>query len=290
MSLFYGKTFQNLYTQKRYFNQTFLLPPQQYIEFLKGVYKKFYSMKGPKTLVEFKRLALEEAKKVCTSMKLKSKNRNSFKEDDEEGKRKLLSKEDVLNILEALYRVIDNPMTTLNQNCRNERRKKYKIEEEYLKIIQDYEYKKAKFIHFCIQEICKRNGIKYSLLKASIFYFISQNDEEVVSKVNSFTKIGKLFALAPKRLDVEEIVEVLETYYENLNYMVTNATPGRNDYSKYALTLLNDLIYENFGKEEEQIFKYIEENNLQETNTQVNKLLERIQNIIKENILILFDI
>lgn len=285
MSQFYGKNFQNFYMQKNYYGHIFLMPPEHYVDFLKKVYSKFKNLNGPKTLFELKRLALEEAKKASTNLNIKKERKNS---DNKNGSN-LLSKEDVVKILRAIYDIIDPLLVKINQNFKNERRKNYEDNEKYLEIIKSFEKQKVNLITFTIKSVCKRLGIRYSLLQESVFKYISINDEDVISKVNSFTKIGKVFALAPKKLSIDEILDILKIYYENLNYMIINSDSGKNEYSKFALTLINDLIYENYGLEEEQIFAFIEERNLTD-HKEISNTLGMIQNMIRNNLTIIFEL
>ena len=282
MSQFYGRNFQNFYLQKNYYGHIFLMPPEHYVEFLKKVYNKFTHMKGPKTLHEFKRLALEEAKKTTST--ITSKNIKKTKDVPD-----CLQKEDVIKILKAVYVIIDPLIVKINQNFKNERRKNYEDNDKYLDIIRTFEKQKVNLITFTLKSVCKVMKVKYSSLQESVFKYIQKEEEEIINIVNSFTKIGKVFALAPKKLTTDEIIEILKIYYENLNYMIINSEQGKNEYAKYALVLINDLIYENYGLEEEQIFAFIDDRNLTE-NTQVNNTLSSIQNMVKSNIGILFNL
>jgi len=225
---------------------------------------------------------LEEAKKTSSTVKLK----NSKKSHDEPN---ILMKENVIKILNAVYDIIDPLIVKINQNFKNERRKFYEENNKYLEIIKTFEKQKTNLITFTLKSVCKAMKVKYSTLQESVFNYIQKQDEEVIMKINSFQKIGKVFALAPKKLAIQDVLDILKLYYENLNYMIYNSDHGRNEYVKYALVLINDLIYENYGLEEEQIFAFIEERNLIE-NSEINGKLTMIQNMIKCNIGILFDI
>jgi hypothetical protein len=281
MSQFYGRNFHNFYMQKNYYGHIFLMPPEHYVEFLKKVYSKFKNNNGPKTLFELKRLALEEAKKASTNLNIKKESKSSGEH--------ILSKEDVIKILKAIYEIIDPLLVKMNQNFKNERRKNYEDNDKYLEIIKSFEKQKVNLITFTIKSVCKRLGLRYSVLQESVFKYIQNNEEDVISKVNSFTKIGKVFALAPKKLSTEDIIDILKIYYENLNFMILNSDSGKNEYSKFSLTLINDLIYENYGLEEEQIFAFIEERNLTE-NKDISITLGLIQNAIRSNLSILFEL
>ena len=278
MSQFFSRNLQNMYTHKKYYGHTFLMPPDYCIEALRKAYHRFRNAKGPKTLSEFKRLALEEAKKKTTS-------KVDFKKEE----RKVLQREDVLKILEAVYEIVNPLLVKVNQNFKNERRKHYEDNDKYLEIIKTFENQKMNLINFTLKSICKAMRVSYLNLQESTFQYVEKNDYEVIDKINSFSKMGKVFALAPKKLSIEEILEILKIYYDNLNYMVLNSNSKKNEYTKYALVLLNDLIYENFGLEEEQIYAVIEEKKLCD-NSEITHILNLIEECIKSNIGLLYDL
>jgi hypothetical protein len=274
------RNMQNLSFQKKYYGarHTFLLPPDYSIEALKKAYYRFRQMNGPKTLTEFKRLALEEAKKKAT-----------YKMDYQKKERVTMKSEDVLKILCAVYDIINPLIVKVNQNFKNERRKHYENNEKYLEIIKTFENQKINLINFTLKSVCKALKVSYLNLQESTFFYVEQNHQEICQKINAFSKIGKVFAIAPKKLSVEEILEILKTYYENLNYMVQNSNNGTNEYTKYALVLLNDLIFENYGLEEEQIYVYISDKNLTE-NKEIQNILDLIESSIRNNFGFLYDL
>jgi hypothetical protein len=278
MSQFFSRNMQNLYTNKKYYGHTFLLPPDYSIEALKKAYYRFRQLNGPKTLNEFKRLALEEAKKKAT-----------YKMNYQKKEREIMKPDDVLKIISAVYDIISPLIVKVNQNFKNERRKNYQDNEKYLEIIKTFENQKINLINFTLKSICKATKVSYINLQESTFYYVEQNHQEICDKINSFSKIGKVFAIAPKKVTVEEIIEILKTYCDNLNYMVQNSNNGTNEYTKYALILLNDLIFENYGIEEEQIYVYISDKNLTE-NPEIKNILKMIETSVQNNFGLLYDL
>jgi hypothetical protein len=285
MNTFYSKNFHNFCSQKRYYGHTFLIPPENYIEFLKEVYKKFKNTKGHKSLYELKRLALKEAQKATSAMIFKENLTSTSKNF------RKVSKEDLIKIFKAIYEIINPLFIKINHNYKNERRKNYHDNPKYLSIIKTFEQQKSNLINFTLKSICKAMKIKVSHLQEKVSHFIKTNDQDIISVLNEFVKIGKMFALAPKKLKFEEVKEILQTYYENLKYLITNAKDNKDDKRnlKFSLVLINDIIYENFGLEEEQIFAFIQENNLSE-NKEISDILKMIQEMIIENFSNLFDI
>lgn len=282
MNTFYSKNFQHFCTQKRYYGHIFLIPPENYIEFLKEVYAKFKNTKGHKSLYELKRLALKEAQKATSGMIYKENLSSSSKNF------RKLTKEDLIKIFNAVFEVINPIFVKINHNYKNERRKNFHDNQKYLGIIKTFEQQKSNLITFTLKSICRAMRIKLSHLQEKVTHFIQANDHEVVCVLNSFAKIGKMFALAPKILEYEELKDILKTYYDNLKYLITNAQNDKKNL-KYSLVLVSDIIYENFGLEEEQIFAFIQENNLNE-NKEIEELLKSIQELIIQNFSILFDI
>lgn len=282
MSMFYGKNVQNIYLQKKYYGHIFLMPPENYIEYLKKLYVKFKHSKGPKSIVELKKFALEEAKKASAGLNFKKK-----KKSGEESV--IMRKEDIIKLLKAVYDIIDPHLVKINHNFKNERRRCYEDNDKYMEIIKTFEQQKINLITFTLKSVCKVMKLQYSVVQESVFHYIQKNDEGVINMVNSFTKIGKIFALAPKKLTTEEVLDILKFYSENLTYLVINSHSGRNEYTKYTLIFINDLIYENYGLEEEQIFAYIDENNLAD-NSEINNILISIRTLIKDNLCLLFDL
>ena len=98
-----------------------------------------------------------------------------------------------------------------------------------------------------------------------------------------------MFALAPKNLGLDEIKDILRTYLDNLKYLIENSKNDSKKNVKYSLVLINDIIYENFGLEEEQIFAFIQDRNLNE-NREIGELLKSIQDLTIQNFSNLFDI
>jgi len=96
-----------------------------------------------------------------------------------------------------------------------------------------------------------------------------------------------LTALAPKFINEVEIIEILKTYYDNLKYLINNSK--ENEMMKYSLIFISDIIYENYGMEEEQIFACIEEKKLKE-NKEVNYYFNEIKMMIQSNLNLLFDL
>jgi hypothetical protein len=281
MNAMYGKNFQNIYLQKRYYGHIFLIPPENYLDFLKDVYSKFKNTKGNKSLYELKRLALREAKRTNLNI---SKDHNTSKSSNP----KRISRDDCVKILKAVYDIVNPLIVKLNHNFKNERRKHYEENDKYLMIIKTFEQQKNNLINFTLRTICKAMKLKFTALQESLSIYIERNEEEVVKHINAYAKIGKMFALAPKNLSIEEVLEILRTYYENLNYFTSNSKKS-DDNSKFALILINDIIYENYGLEEEQIFAFINERKLTD-NREIDKILKSIQGIIMNNFSILFDL
>jgi hypothetical protein len=279
---FSGKNFQNLYMQKKYFNHIFLQTPDNYTEFLKRIYNKFKNTKGPKTLNELKKFALDEARKATSGMNINSRTKKS------ESGLSILQVSDVIKVMKALYDIIDPLLIKVNHNFKNERRKYYEDNDKYMEVLRTFEQQKKNLINFTLKSICKVMKLKYTLLQTSIFHYLENKEAEVVKIINSFSKLGKLFALAPKTLSEDDIVEILKTYQDNLQYIISSSQ--NQDIIKYTLVIINDIIYENYGLEEEQIMAFIENNKLQDSNKEVNNIMQMIKSTITEHINLLFDI
>lgn len=283
MNTFYTKNFQHFCTQKRYYGHIFLIPPENYFEFLKEVYAKLKNTKGHKSLYELKRLALREAQKATSAMIFKENTNSSSKNS------RKITKEDLIKIFAAVYDIINPLLVKINHNYKNERRKNYSDNEKYLSIIKTFEQQKSNLITFTVRSICKAMRIKLTHLQEKVASCIKSNDLEVIAVLNSFVKIGKMFALAPKNLGLDEIKDILRTYLDNLKYLIENSKNDNKKNVKYSLVLINDIIYENFGLEEEQIFAFIQDRNLNE-NREIGELLKSIQDLTIQNFSNLFDI
>ena len=269
---------KNLYLSKKYYGHIFLMPPEQYIERLKELYLKFKNTNCPKTLQELKRFALEEAKKASAKIKMKEGTNDEI----------ILPKEDVIKVLKAVHDIISPMFLKINHNYRNERRKVYEDNSLYFEVIKKFEILKVKLMASIIKYISKHLKIRYKTLQSSVFFYLEKNDLDIYELINSFTLIGKSFALAPNFLNVEGVIHILKTYYENLKFLINSME--KSEILAYSLILINDLIYESFGLEEEQILATINEKNLNETNKEVNLYLKMIKELVNENIYNIFDI
>jgi hypothetical protein len=279
MSTRKSKSLNQLYLHKKYYGHVFLMPPTPYVEFLKKIYDKYRNSNAPKTLVELKRLALEEAKKISNNITCKK-----SKTKDEDGI-SIIQRDDIIRLFKAIYAIIDPILLKLNQAYRNERRKNYINNEKYIEIIKSYEEQKSGIVSFTIKQVCKLKRIKYTTLQSSLFYYLNREDNEIYEAVNSFTKAGKAFTIAPKRLEYNEIIDMLKFYNDNLNYIIQNHKGS--GMIKYSLTFINDLIYENFGLEEDQVFAFINENELM-NNNDINYYVTNIKQTIIDNLTNLF--
>jgi hypothetical protein len=259
------KNFTNQFIYKKYYGNIFLQPHSPYIEFMKKVLEKYKNTDLPKTLQELKRLALEEAKKIS------GKNKNDGEIN--------ITKEILIRILKALYVVVDPILIKINQTFKNERRKYYNDNEKYMITIQKYESQKNELIAFTLKSICKYRKLKPSTVTNTLFDLLKQNDEELIDIIHTFSKAGKGVTKAPKRMDTNEITDILKFYYENLDYLCRNS----NDVIKYSFIILNDTIYEHYGLEEEQIFSFIIENELCE-HSEIGGYLKMIKNLFVANI------
>lgn len=276
MNTFHNKNLHNIYLQKKYYGHIFLMPPDHYAEALKKLYWKIKSSGGPKTLNELKKFALEEVKKVSIGMKSKKQRGDSE-----------LTKDEVLKILKAVHDIINPLIVKINQNFKNERRQNYENNEKYMEIIRKFEQHKINLINFTIRSICKTMKIRYSILQSTILNLIQKGDKEVITCVNNFSTIGGSFALAPKNLTNEDILDILKKYYNYMVYMINNNK--KSEVVKYLLIVINDIIYEDYGLEEEQIFAYIQEHNLM-SKIEISNYVNLIKKTITDNINLLFDI
>jgi len=256
----------------------FLIPPNQYVQFMKRVYTKFKNSNVPKTLRELKRLALEEAKSVSKKINIKKKS--------EETEQKM-EKEDVIKVLKGVFDILNPMFIKINNNFKNERRKVYENDDEYINTIKSFELKKIELIKYVLRKICEMMKISYFTLQRNVLYFIEQNDNDIIELINGFSKVGKSFALAPKHLDEDEIIEILKTYYTHFEYFVSSK--NKNNILKYALILINDIIYSIFGLEEEQIYLKIQEKDFMNSNKEIEKYVNLINKMMLDNIFELFE-
>jgi hypothetical protein len=279
MSTKKNKNFNQLYLQKKYYGHIFLMPPTPYVDFLKKIYDKYKNSTGPKNLMELKKFALEEAKKITTKLPCrKSKTRTTQGES-------LIQKDDVIKLLKGIFCIIDPILLKLNQAHKNDRRKHYNNNEKYLEIIKAFYEQRTNIILYTIKSVCKLKRIKYTTLQTSLFYYLNNEDNDIYELINSFTRAGKNFTIAPKRLEYNDILDILRFYYDNLTYIIQN---HRNDEMvKYSLIFINDLIYENFGLEEDQVFAFINENDIINA-SEISYYVTTIKQLIIDNLTNLF--
>ena len=268
---------------KSAFNHMFIIPPNQYVNFMKRVYTKFKNSNVPKTLRELKRLALEEAKIVSKKIIVGKKGTSASSQNTEQK----MEKEDVIKVLKGVFDIINPMFIKINNNFKNERRKVYENDEEYINTIKSFELKKIELIKYILRKTCEMMKISYFTLQKYVLYFIEKNDDDIITLINSFSKVGKSFALAPKHLGESEIIEILKTYYTHFEYFVNSK--NKNNVLKYALVLINDIIYSIFGLEEEQIYLKIQEMEYTEKNMEIKKYVSLIQELMLENIFELFE-
>ena len=164
----------------------------------------------------------------------------------------------------------------------------YEDNAAYFEVIKKFELQKVKLLNYTIKSIAKVMKIRYKTLQRSVFHCLEKKDKEIQDVVNSFADIGKSFALAPKYLNAEGVLEILKTYYENLKFLINSSE--KSEILNYSLIVMNDLVYENFGLEEEQVLAVISEKKLAETNKEVNLYLNMIKTLVVDNIYNLFDI
>ena len=94
----------------------------------------------------------------------------------------------------------------------------------------------------------------------------------------------------PKNIDKAEIKDVLNRYFKYLDYMIKNNNKNTSDLLKYALIVVNDIIYEHFGLEEEQIFAILKENNNFNNDSEIKSLLDKIKLLVTNNLETIFEI
>ena len=248
-------------------------------------YLKYKSISGTKNLGELKKLALEEAKKISSILNNK-KNKNARQQTGKD-QNLTINKEFLLKILSSIYDIINPHLTKLNLTFKNERRKFYKIDEKYLEIVKSYEQQKINLLTFAIKSFCKMVNLEFSTFKKNILSFLEKNDIEIINKINSFRNLGKLSVFAPQYIDENEIEEIVKSYYENLKKLISQSKD--NEMTKFSFILISDIIYENYGIEEEQIFACIEERKFTE-NKEIEFYFNSIKKMMQENFNFLFDI
>lgn len=257
------------------------------LQLFRYFYLKYRFTTGSKNLTELKKFALEEAKKISTLIKNNKSSKNTRKQRESEESIQIIEKPLLKKLLSSLFDIINPLLIKLHLNFKNERRKNYEDNEKYLEIIKAYEQQKMNLLTYTIKSICKMVNLQFSTFQKNIFNYIEKNDLEVINIINSFCNLGKLSALAPKFVDESEIIEILKTYYDNLKYLIANSQ--ENEMMKYSLIFISDIIYENYGMEEEQIFACIEEKKLME-NKEVAFYFKEIQVMIQNNLNLLFDL
>lgn len=281
--------FQTLFYNKKIFGNT--AANNIDIQLFSYFFLKYKFSYGTKNITELKKFALEEAKKISSII---NKNKNNDKNSKKSKKRKEevinntgIEKELLKKLLNSLYDIVNPLLIKLHLNFKNERRKNYEDNEKYLEIIKCYEQQKMNLLTYTIKSICKMVNIQFSSFQKNIFNYIETKDIEIINILNSFCNLGKLTALAPKFIDEGEIIEILKTYYDNLTYLINNSK--ESEMMKFSLIFINDIIYENYGMEEEQIFACIEEKKLM-NNKEVNYYFNQIKKMIHNNLNLLFDL
>jgi len=254
------------------------------LQLFRYFYLKYRFSSGLKNLAELKKFALEEAKKISSLIKnsKSSKRRGKTEESKQTIDKSLLKK-----LLLSLFEIVNPLLIKLHLDFKNQRRKNYEDNAKYLEIIKAYDQQKMNLLTYTIKSICKMVNMQFSTFQKNIFNYIEKNDLEIISVINSFFNLGKLSALAPKFVDESEIIEILKTYYENLNFLIANSQ--ESEMMKYSLIFISDIIYENYGMEEEQIFACIEEKKLLE-NKEISYYFNKIQLMIQNNLNLLFDL
>lgn len=283
------------YYNKRYFASSFMIPPEKYIEALKKIYK--YNQSKTKSLKEFKRLALLEAKKACTALVNLYSKKSRYQV--------ILSKSLTTELLKSIHDTAHKLFVKINQNYKNERRKVYNNNIEYMNIIKKYELNKLKLFKHIVKSICKNTKISYENLQTSVFYYLEKNDNDIVDIINNTKNIGKSnYVIAPNKISTIEIVDILNKYYENLQYIINNAVSNSDNANntinynnnsnacliRYSLVIVSDIIYEYYGLEEEQIYEAIKINTNICTDKTVNQKLLSIKNIISNNLSSIFEL
>lgn len=249
----------------------FLIPPENYIETLKKLYQK-YGKARIRSLKEFKRLAIAEAKKVSQMLgKIQKDKRMEV----------ILSKDIVVKVLQSTYTSINSLFIRINHNYRNERRNVYENNSEYMNIIKKYEENKLKLFKYTLRKVCEEVKISFASLQKSVFYYLDQKESDVTILIDKSSSIGKHFAIAPRNIQLEEVIEILEKYYENMNYIVCSSN---TNLIKYANILISDVIYEYYGIEEEQVFLLLNEREDIKNNLKVVSILNKIALLVGKNI------
>lgn len=272
----------NSMKNRKYFGYMFSLNPEKYMEKLKLFYETFSHK--PKSLKELKRLALIEAKKVSQALmkytKLSQQSRLEI----------ILAADLVIQILESTFNAVKSLFTKINNNFKNERRKVYYDNNNYMEVIRKFEINKIKLFRYYIKNICKNSNISYPSLQKSVFYYMEQGNTQIVSLINSVSIIGKNYGLTPKSIEKIEVIDVLKKYHKYLSYLIQNNNKNNSDTLKYSLIIVNDIIYEHFGLEEEQIFGVLKENNNFNNDVEIKSLLEKIKILVTDNIESIFEV
>ena len=117
-------------------------------------YYKYKFSNGPKNLTEFKKLALEEAKKISSIIKNEISKKNKKKKKESENNDVIIDKDILKKNLLYLYDIVNPLLTKLHLNFKNERRKFYEEEDKYLEIIKKYEVQKMNIISYACSISC----------------------------------------------------------------------------------------------------------------------------------------
>ena len=239
------------------------------MEAMKKIYAKMKAKYGPKMLYELKVLALESAKKEFSNFPSQIEKNGRLES--------LLSKADTLIVLGHIFKVVDPLFAKLTNSYRSERREclgtKY-----YLDIIKEFEVKKVKIFSFSLKSVCKLHAIKSSDFIKSYNKHVTTKDSEIMESAKKISKLGNKFAIPPKSLNDEEVVEILEFYLDNAIKLTENNSALR----LFVLPITDDLTYQAYGLEAEQINSYLDKNNTVETNESAAKLVAQIDQLITE--------
>jgi hypothetical protein len=240
------------------------------IGFLKNIYEKYKNSNIPKTLKELNMLAIEEAKKIsCVHLQTDTK----------------MSKDILIEIMKTVLTIVNPILHKINNNYKNERRKCFNNYEIYIETIKQFERQKYNLIKYTLRSICKHKQIKYKKLVCDLMHYIKIGDENLIELILSFLKASNNFTLTPKRFNIVDVLDILNFYYQNLDYLISNS----QEYRKYSLVFINDIIYENYGLEEEQVFAFISDRALG-INEEIAKYINLIRDTIIDNINTLFHI
>jgi hypothetical protein len=237
--------------------------------------------------MEFKKLALQEAKKISSIIKNEISKKNKKKKKSTENDEIIIDKDILKKILLYLFDIINPLLIKLELNFKNERRKYYNEDDKYLEIIKKYEEQKMNIITYAIKSICKMVNFQFSILQKNIFNYIERNDIDIKNIINSYYNLGKISTNAPKYITEKEVKDVLKTYYVNFKYIIQNYTG--NEMIKFSSIFISDIIYENYGIEEEQIFACIEEKNMLK-NPEIKYYFDEIRDMMQNNLNVLFDL